>query len=106
MKQKLSGGRKQIYRENNTVLRPANEWTPQIHLFLHYLQQQNFTAVPRPISLTASKERVSFLKGDVLQPFSSEKFYQPKLLISVARLLRDYHLAGRGFLERLTGNET
>lgn len=98
--QELEGGRTgQIWRDGNTVIRPAGPWTPTVHRFLRHLRDQGFSGAPFPIERTQHQEIVSYVEGRVCEHLSDETAGSQHLLRSAARLLRQFHLASHGFLE-------
>lgn len=103
----LKGGRvDQIMRQDETIHRPAGEWTPTIHALLRHVRAQGFLAVPEPLGLDEEgHEIVSFIPGEVSNYPLSETAVSPEALISAAHLLRAYHDASAAFLDELTGNE-
>lgn len=103
----LSGGREgKIYKESERVIRPANEWTPDVHSFLRYLYENNFKNIPIPCKITEDgKEVVSFVAGDVYNYPLPELLLRDETLVSVAKMLRRYHDVGEQYIQKLTGRE-
>jgi Ser/Thr protein kinase RdoA (MazF antagonist) len=97
----LEGGREgQIWRDGNTVTRPAGPWTPTVHRFLAHIRAAGFVGAPVPIGITeAGQEIVSFVEGRVSEDLRDPLVGSERMLRSAARLLRDFHAASRGFLE-------
>ncbi|WP_037079787.1 aminoglycoside phosphotransferase family protein [Rhizobium sp. CCGE 510] len=97
----LEGGRAgQIWRNGNTVIRPSGAWTPTVHRFLRHLRSGGFLAAPEPIEISAeNQDVVSFVAGRVCEDLGDPLVGSETMLISAARLLRDFHSASHGFLE-------
>lgn len=96
----LQGGREGIWRDGDTVTRPAGPWTPTVHRFLNHLRDRGFAGAPLPIGLTeAGQEVVSFVRGRVSEDLRDPLVGSEAMLRSAAALLRDFHAASRGFLE-------
>ncbi|PDT14029.1 transposase [Rhizobium sp. J15] len=100
MKQ-LEGGRTgQIWRDGNSVIRPSGAWTPTVHRFLRHLRNRGFRAAPEPIAISAEgQEVVGYVAGRVCEDLGDPFVGSERMLISAARLLRDFHSASEGFLE-------
>lgn len=99
--QALEGGREgQIWRDGNSVTRPAGPWTPTVHRFLNHLRSVGFAGAPRPIAITeAGQEVVSFVEGRVSEDLRDPLVGSERMLRSAGELLRAFHAASRGFLE-------
>ena len=98
----LEGGRTgQIWRDGDTVVRPSGAWTPTVHRFLRHIRSRGFLAAPEPIDITGeNREIVSFVAGRVCEDLGDPFVGSEHMLLSAARLLRDFHTASQGFLER------
>ncbi|MBX5166300.1 MULTISPECIES: phosphotransferase enzyme family protein [unclassified Rhizobium] len=98
----LEGGRAgQIWRDGNTVIRPSGVWTPTVHRFLRHLRTRDFLGAPVPIDITGEgQEIVSYVSGRVWEDLRDPFVGSETMLISAARLLRDFHSASQGFLAR------
>ncbi|MBB4481852.1 phosphotransferase enzyme family protein [Rhizobium etli] len=97
----LEGGRTgQIWRDGNSVIRPSGAWTPTVHRFLRHLRNRGFRAAPEPIAISAEGEEVvSYVAGRVCEDLRDPFVGSERMLISAARLLREFHSASEGFLE-------
>lgn len=97
----LEGGREgQIWRDGDSVTRPAGPWTPTVHRFLAHIRGAGFFGAPAPIGITdAGQEIVSFVEGRVSEDLRDPLVGSERMLRSAAELLRDFHAASRGFLE-------
>lgn len=97
----LEGGRTgQIWRDDDIVIRPSGAWTPTTHRFLRHLRIKGFLAAPEPVQITGeSREIVSYVAGRVCEDLSDPLVGSERMLMSAARLLRDFHTASQGFLE-------
>ena len=103
----LTGGRAgKIARAADTVIRPANPWTPHVHSFLRFLHEQGFDCVPQPLGVTEDgQEIVSFVDGTVHNDALPDAIMTDEVLADVAALLRRYHDIGAQYVPRLTGDE-
>lgn len=98
--QALEGGRDQIWRDGETVVRPAGPWTPTVHRFLRHLRAAGFVGAPVPVAITeAGQDVVSFVAGRVSEDLGDPLVGSEEMLHSAAALLADFHAASRGFLE-------
>jgi hypothetical protein len=97
----LEGGRTgQILRDGDTVIRPSGAWTPTVHRFLRYVRSRGLLGVPNPIDVTdQDQEVVSYVHGRVCEDLSDQMIGSEAMLVSVAKLLREFHSASLGFLE-------
>jgi hypothetical protein len=98
----LEGGRTaQIWRDGDTVIRPSGAWTPTVHRFLRHLRSRGFAGAPDPIEITGeNQEVVSYVAGRVCEDLNDPFVGSERMLVSAARLLRDFHSASQGFLQR------
>lgn len=104
---KLDGGRDGIYKDKNTVLRPASEWTEHVHDFLRFLNDSGFDKVPIPYEINGDgREKVSYVEGDVHNEALPEQAKSDAALVSFCRLIREYHDLGAKYINQLSGNET
>jgi len=78
------------------VRRPAQAWTPTIHLLLAHLRRQGLAGVPAPMGVRGDLEEVSFLPGDAGAACWPHQVGEAGV-VSAARLLRSIHEAGRGW---------
>lgn len=103
----LRGGREgKIFKQADSIVRPANPWTRCVHDFLNYLLQQGFDCIPHPLGMTEDgREIVSYVEGVVHNDGMPEAILTDEVLVSVAKLLRRYHDIGAGYIARLTGDE-
>jgi 8-oxo-dGTP diphosphatase len=79
-----------------TVRRPTGPWTPAVHALLEHLDEAGVPGVPRVLGYDErGREVLTYLPGEVVyvpeQPMSDEQ------LADVARWLRVFHDAARGF---------
>ncbi|EJC83556.1 phosphotransferase family protein [Rhizobium leguminosarum bv. trifolii WSM2297] len=96
----LQGGRTgQIWRDGDAVIRPSGAWTPTVHRFLRHLRSRGFLAAPEPIGIAGgNQEIVSYVAGRVCEDLGDPFVGSERMLLSAARLLRDFHSASQGFL--------
>lgn len=106
-KTELMGGRAgKIYKSEDTVIRPANAWTKNVHCFLNYLQEEGVGFVPKPYGIDKEgNEILSFMHGDVYNYPLPEMFMSDSMIISSAKLLLAYHQYSEGYIAKLTYNE-
>ena len=103
----LEGGRPgEILRRGDSVLRPAGAWTPTVHRFLRHLRASGFAAAPMPLAIEGNREAVTYLAGRVSEDLADPLTGSPAMLRSAAMLLRRFHDASRGFLERDDGPQS
>ncbi|MEH7912306.1 aminoglycoside phosphotransferase family protein [Rhizobium laguerreae] len=96
----LEGGRTgQIWQDGNTVIRPSGAWTPTVHRFLRHLGSRGFLGAPDAIEITGDREVVGYVTGRVCEDLSDQFVGSQRMLLSAARLLREFHSASQGFLE-------
>lgn len=90
-----------VTRDGAYVLRPANGSSSSVQAFLSHLDRQGFDGAPSPFGIQSDgRERLQFIPGDV--PASPYPVWSQSdaALISIARLLRRFHDAGRNFDRR------
>lgn len=106
-RQILSGGREgKIVKVTDHVVRPGNAWTPYVHDFLRFMDENGFVNIPKPYGMNAEgQEIVSFVEGDVYSDSLPDMILSDEVLIDVAKLLRCYHDIGEDYIQRLAGNE-
>ena len=89
-----------IIMKGDMVHRPSGFWTNQIHKFLNYLHEHDFSCVPKPHGFDeAGNEVVSLMPGEVSNYPLTITASSEKTLVSVAKLLRKYHDVSQGFLK-------
>ncbi|WP_073052562.1 phosphotransferase [Kaistia soli] len=96
----LEGGRAgRIWRDGDSVTRPAGAWTPTVHRFLRHLHDAGFSAAPMPLALEGGQEIVTYVEGRVCEDLADPATGSLAMLASAGALLRRFHDAARGFLE-------
>lgn len=91
------GNMNAVERSGDTVLRNAGPWTPTVHRYLRYLQRAGLDWVPRPIGVEGTRERLTFVEGDVpLYPLPAW-VWDDAVIEQGARRLRELHDASIGF---------
>ncbi len=88
----LKGGNSNhVIKEDDTVIRDTGVWSPFVHALLKQLTAAGFKKSPVLLETTASKERLTYFKGDVgnypLKPYMQSD----NMLIEVAQVLRRFH---------------
>jgi len=91
-----SGGA--VVRVGDTVRRPFRAHSPAVHAFLDHLAQAGFAASPRPLGRDEQgREVLTWIEGDVGVPPFPDWVADDGLLVSVAALQRQMHVAARTF---------
>lgn len=101
----LPGGRDSIKKDGNLVIRPRKKWTEHIHSFLKALHENKFHKAPTPISIAQFNETLSFVDGNVYNYPLPKEFYSEEMIVSSAKLLKEFHKAGQPYLNKLNGKE-
>ncbi|AZN41924.1 phosphotransferase enzyme family protein [Paenibacillus albus] len=105
----LKGGNvNHIVRNGNTVRRPTGYWSPYVHELLQHIEKQGFEGAPKFVGIDdAGREILSFVAGEApgndypdIEPY----MWSDETLEGLARLLRQFHDATRGFAY-LTGGK-
>jgi hypothetical protein len=88
---------RRVERIGDTVRRPMHPWSATIHELLRYLEQIGFPYAPRLLGVDDDgREVLSYLDGESGSA-AWAKVVEDEGLVALARLLRDYHEAVRGF---------
>ncbi|MEW9550852.1 phosphotransferase enzyme family protein [Nonomuraea sp. NPDC050783] len=91
----------QVVRIGATVRRLTGPWTPAVHALLAHLADRGFTGAPRAHGIdTEGREVLDHLPGEVPDYPLPGWARADGVLEDVARLLRAFHDATAGFLER------
>lgn len=107
MNEYLEGGRDTIYKQDNCVFRPATAWSSHVHDFLKYLHSQGFHKVPYPYEIDKyGFEKLSYVEGTVYNDLLPDEVKSDETLISVCKLIKQFHDMGEGYIKTLTGRET
>ncbi|MET0423354.1 MAG: aminoglycoside phosphotransferase family protein [Actinoplanes sp.] len=86
-----------VSRVGDTVRRPVQPWSGAVHELLLHLEAVGFEHAPRFLGIDAEgREVLSYLEGES-GPDGWAKVVDESGLTAMARLLRDYHEAVRGF---------
>jgi hypothetical protein len=103
----LDGGREgKIKRSGEKVIRPANEWSSDVHRFLEFLISKGFDLVPKPYGFTEDNEEIlSYVPGTAYNYPLPKIFMNDEMIICAAKLLKRYHDIGRDYMQELRGNE-
>jgi hypothetical protein len=65
------GGRTNVHRRGDVVIRDAGPWTPAVHALLRHLEDVGFAAAPRLVGSGLDRdgrETLTFIEGDFTQP--------------------------------------
>ncbi|MEV4279103.1 aminoglycoside phosphotransferase family protein [Actinoplanes xinjiangensis] len=88
---------RRVIRIGDTVRRPMHPWSPTVHELLHHLERTGFEYAPRVLGIDeADREVLTWLDGESGGD-AWAKVVTDDGLAAMARLLRDYHDAVRGF---------
>ncbi|MEZ5086211.1 MAG: aminoglycoside phosphotransferase family protein [Tessaracoccus sp.] len=86
-----------VIRIGNTVRRPLQPWSPSVHELLNYLESIGFPYSPRVKGIDdEGREVLTFIDGESGTD-GWAKVVDDRGLVAMARLLREYHDAIRGF---------
>jgi hypothetical protein len=98
MTELLPGGNMNaVERDGATVTRHAGPWTPTVHRYLRYLLRAGVDWIPQPLGIEGTRERLSFVGGEVpLYPLPAW-VWEERVLVAGARKLRRLHDASIGF---------
>ena len=86
-----------VYRVGNTVRRPVAPHRARTHAVLDHLADVGFTGSPRLLAADPTTESLSWIPGQAARSPLPEWALGVPLLVSVARLVRGFHLAVRSF---------
>ena len=88
----LSGGVNKITLIDGLLHRPGQPWSQQVQSLLAHLASRGFAGAPQSFGFDAdAREMVSYLPGTTLDASTVEQFQTDKVLVSAARLLRQFH---------------
>jgi hypothetical protein len=96
----LPGGtanRGRVIRVGDTVLRPAAPCRHATHALLAHLLAVGFEGAPRVLAVGAATETLTYMDGHAAVPPLPADTLTDTALVSVAELLRRYHLAAASF---------
>jgi len=86
-----------VIRVGDTVLRPVAPCRRATHALLAHLSAVGFDGAPRVLAVGPSTEMLTYMDGRAAVPPLAEDMLTDAALISVADLLRRYHLAVASF---------
>jgi hypothetical protein len=88
---------RRVVRIADTVRRPVHPWSTTIHELLRHLEEIGFRYAPRLLGIDdEGREMLTYIDGDS-GGAGWAKVAQDEGLVAMARLLREYHEAVRGF---------
>jgi hypothetical protein len=88
---------RRVVRIGDTVRRPVQPWSPTVHELLRHLEGVGFPYAPRFLGIDADgREVLTYIDGESGGAAWS-KIIEDAGLVAMARMLRDYHDAVRGF---------
>jgi Phosphotransferase enzyme family len=82
-----------VVRVGDTVRRPTAPCWPATHALLAHLAKVGFDGAPRVLSAGPITETLTYIDGEAAVPPLAEDTLTDTALVSVAHLLRRYHLA-------------
>ncbi|MEV4350423.1 aminoglycoside phosphotransferase family protein [Actinoplanes sp. NPDC049596] len=88
---------RQVVRVGDTVRRPLQPWSPAVHELLRYLEGAGFPCSPRVRGVDGDGHEVLTYVDGESGPDGWAKVVDERGLVAMARLLREYHEAVRGF---------
>ncbi|WP_211261641.1 phosphotransferase [Pseudonocardia acaciae] len=97
----LTGGNTSagVVRVGNTVRRPAGPWTPSVQALLTHLRAVGYPGAPRPLGVDErGREVLEFVPGSVPWPGHVHLLEPDNAVLTVGRLIRDFHDAVDGFV--------
>jgi hypothetical protein len=97
----LTGGNAStgVVRIGDTVRRPAGPWTPSVHALLTHLRSVGFPGAPRPLGIDErGREVLEFVPGAVPWPVAGSPLEPDRAMVSVGRVIRDFHDAVADFV--------
>ncbi len=86
-----------VIRVGDTVLRPAAPCRPATHALLDHLSAAGFDGAPRVLAAGPVTETLTYIDGHAAVPPLADATLTDTALVSVADLLRRYHLAVASF---------
>ncbi|NBI28136.1 phosphotransferase [Chengkuizengella marina] len=106
-KEELTGGRiGKIHKVEETVVRPSNKWTKNVHCFLQFLHEEGADFVPKPYGINEKEEEIlSFMPGDVFHYPLPDKLLTDSMIVSSSKLLLKFHKFSERYVSRLTNDE-
>jgi tRNA A-37 threonylcarbamoyl transferase component Bud32 len=99
--EELKGGREgRIFRDRESVVREASDFTKNIHLVLNKMNENGFDKVPKPMSFSDDGvEVVSYIHGDVSNYPLTPEFSSNQAMCSAGKLLREFHDVGKAIID-------
>ena len=99
-KNELVGGRVgKIHKVNETVVRPANVWTPERTWILEFLHSKGADFVPKPLGISENNEEIlTFMPGEVYNYPLPDELLSDSMIVSVAQLLLRFHKVSEKYL--------
>jgi hypothetical protein len=94
---KLTGGRSDVKRRGDLLLRKAEHWSASVQFLLKHLEQKGFSGAPRVISPGIDHdgwETLSFIEGDIVHP----KPWSDEGIVTIGLLLKKLHDATSDFM--------
>jgi Phosphotransferase enzyme family len=86
-----------VIRVGDTVLRPTAPCRPATHALLAHLSAVGFDGAPRFLAGNAATEMLTYIDGRAAVPPLPANTLTDAALVSVAELLRRYHMASASF---------
>jgi hypothetical protein len=86
-----------VVRVGDTVIRPIAPCWPATHALLAHLSAADFDGAPRVLAASPPTEMLTYMHGQAAVPPLAEEMLTDTALVSVADLVRRYHLAVASF---------
>jgi Ser/Thr protein kinase RdoA (MazF antagonist) len=90
------GGRTEVSRRGDVVLRAAAPWTWSVHAILRHLEQKGFAGAPHVVGDgfdDQGRETLTYIEGEFIHPAS----WSDEAVITVGQMLKSLHMAMRDF---------
>jgi hypothetical protein len=75
---------KNVFKENNTVKRPLEKWSNNIHSLLGHFYNNNLP-VPKIIKIDGQYEYLEYIDGELIHPYK----WNNELLYELAKLIKE-----------------
>lgn len=90
------GGRTQVVRRGDHVIRQSGVWTPSVHGLLLHLETQGFESAPRIVGSgfdADGREVLTYIEGESIHPH----VFDDRAMIAIGVMLRKLHEATSNF---------
>ena len=90
------GGRTQVVRRGDIVLRRTGPWALAVHALLRHLEAAGFDAAPRVVGTgfdATGREMLTWIEGDIVNPAP----WSDNAAVAIGRMIRRLHDATASF---------